>query len=179
QEIRETIEQSEKYKRELSNSGRQEEPKMTINTSEKPVFRLIEPEQKPNLKTSPAADFKKQKISPNTAEGKERLGLKDLAKLVEESGQGKVEFVSKGKDKKRGKRRSFKGKNKAEKAKNTPNPTPVVPSVKPEIEYREKSVVEINPNHNSLPLSTPVKRAEDFAAKDNSVDGFLAIKHDK
>ncbi len=152
---------------------------MTINTSEKPVFRLIEPEQKPNLNNSPVADFKKQKISPNTAEGKERLGLKDLAKLVEESGQGKVEFVSKGKDKKRGKRRSFKGKNKTEKAKNTPNPTPVVPSVKPEIEYREKSVVEINPNHNSLPLSTPVKRAEDFAAKDNSVDGFLAIKHDK
>ena len=180
QEIRETIEQSEKYKRELSDSGRQEEPKMVINTSEKPVFRLIEPEQKPNLKTSPAADFKKQKISPNTAEGKERLGLKDLAKLVaDKNSQGKVEFVNKVKEKRKGKKRSRKPNNRAEKTEKSANPTPVVPSVKPEIEYREKSVVEINPNHNSLPLSTPVKRAEDFAAKDNSVDGFLAIKHDK
>ena len=180
QEIRETIEQSEKYKRELSDSGRQEEPKMVINTSEKPVFRLIEPEQKPNLKTSPAADFKKQKISPNTAEGKERLGLKDLAKLVaDKNSQGKVEFVNKVKEKRKGKKRSRKPNNRAEKTEKSANPTPVVPSVKPEIEYREKSVVEINPKHDSLPLSTPVKRAEDFAAKDNSVDGFLAIKHDK
>ena len=186
-EIRETIEQSEKYKRELSNSGRQEEPKMVINTSEKPVFKPVTTEQKPNLKYSdPVADFKRQKLSPNTAEGKERLGLKDLAKLVEETGQGKVEFVPKGKDnKKKGKKRFSKNKRekaekKAEKkVENTPKSTPVVPSVKPTIEYQEKSVVEINPSHTSLPLSTPVKRTDEFASKDNSVDGFLAIKHDK
>ena len=49
--------------------------------------------------------------------------------------------------------------------------------VKPEVEYQEKSTVDIRPSHNSLPLSTPVKRTEDFANKDNSVDGFLSIKH--
>ena len=49
--------------------------------------------------------------------------------------------------------------------------------VRPEVEYQEKSTVDIHPSHNSLPLSTPVKRTEDFAGKDNSVDGFLSIKH--
>ena len=58
-------------------------------------------------------------------------------------------------------------------------PTPKVAPVKPEVEYQEKSSVTINPSHNSLPLSTPVKKTENYAAKDNSVDGFLAIKHDK
>ena len=186
-EIRETIEQSEKYKRELSNSGRQEEPKLVINTSEKPVFKPVATEQKPNTRfADPVADFKKQKLSPNTAEGKERLGLKDLAKLVEETGQGKVEFVPKGKDnKKKGKKRFSKNKREKvekkveKKVENLPKSTPVVPSVKPTIEYQEKSVVEINPSHTSLPLSTPVKRTDEFASKDNSVDGFLAIKHDK
>ena len=177
-EIRETIEQSEKYKRELSDSGRQEEPKLVINTSEKPVFKPVSTEQKPNTKfADPVADFKKQKLSPNAAEGKERLGLKDLAKLVaDKNAQGKVEFVKKGKNEKKGKKSFKKPKNKGKKQQ---NPTPVVPSVKPEVEYQEKSVVEIHPSHNSLPLSTPVRRADEFAGKDNSVDGFLAIKHEK
>lgn len=92
-EIRETIEQSEKYKKELSDSGRQDSPKMVINTG-KPVFMPVKNEQKPNFKNpTPQADFMRSKLSPNAAEGKERLGLKDLAKLAEEkSGQGKVEF---------------------------------------------------------------------------------------
>ena len=50
-------------------------------------------------------------------------------------------------------------------------------AIKPSVEYQEKSTVEIRPSHNSLPLSTPVKHTEDFASKDNSVDGFLSIKH--
>ena len=76
-EIKETIEQSEKYKKELSDSGRQE-------------VLQVRPEQKPNFKyqpkfpknPTPQGDMIKQKISPNTAEGKESLGLKDLAKLA-------------------------------------------------------------------------------------------------
>ena len=209
-EIRETIEQSEKYKRELSDSGRQEEPKLVINTSEKPVFKPVSTEQKPNTKfANPVADFKKQKLSPNAAEGKERLGLKDLAKLVaDKNAQGKVEFVKKEKNEKKGKKTFKKSKNKGKKQQNS---TSVVPSVKPkfetparsvvetpvkpvvktsvgsivdtpvkpEVEYQEKSVVEITPSHHSLPLSTPVKRTDEFAGKDNSVDGFLAIKHEK
>ena len=76
-EIKETIEQSEKYKKELSDSGRQE-------------VLMVRPEQKPNFKyqpkfpknPTPQGDMIKQKISPNAAEGKESLGLKDLAKLA-------------------------------------------------------------------------------------------------
>lgn len=86
-EIRETIEQSEKYKKELSDSGRQEEVKMVINTKEKPVFApvpsKVKSEQKPNkLQPTPQGDLIRMKLSPNVAEGKERLGLKDLAQLV-------------------------------------------------------------------------------------------------
>ncbi len=70
EEIRETIEQSEKYKKELSDSGRQEPANEKTG-------------QKPNLKSTPKMEFKKMKLSPNAAEEKTgRLGLKDLGKLV-------------------------------------------------------------------------------------------------
>ena len=164
-EIRETIEQSEKYKKELSDSGRQE-VSTPVFTHVKPSYQKVE--QKPNLvkPSSPKEDFKRQNLSPNAAEGKERAGLKDLAKLVaektnEEKGKGKA------KNKK-------KGKKAPQKTNNTPKTTP---EVTPEIEYKEKNTVTINTNHNPLPLSTPVKDPSDYANKDNSVDGFLAIKH--
>ena len=84
-EIRDTIEQSEKYKKELSDSGRQGQEKGTIaiehgggRKSKEEIYRF---------------DFRKQKLSPNKAEGKESLGLKDLAKAVaekeKEEGKGK------------------------------------------------------------------------------------------
>ena len=176
-EIRETIEQSEKYKRELSDSGRQE-PKLVINSSSRNT------EHKPNLKHSPTpqGDLIRAKLSPNAAEGKERLGLKDLARLAGEVGEGKVEFkVEKGKS------NNKKGKKRFKKNKKQSKSTPVVPPVKnsersatpvkPEVEYQEKSTVTIRPNHDSLPLSTPVERTDRHAEKDNSVDGFLSIKH--
>ena len=62
-------------------------------------------------------------------------------------------------------------------AKTSPITTSKSGAIKPSVEYQEKSTVEIRPSHNSLPLSTPVKHTEDFASKDNSVDGFLSIKH--
>ncbi len=221
-EIRETIEQSEKYKKELADSGRQESQ---AGTAEKPVFRpLSATEQKPNTKhrPTPQGDFIRQKISPNAAEGKESLGLKDLASLMG-AAQGKDEVAEKEKPEKQGKKTSSnnelkpvntpsrKQKNRRKKSKNSPNKgskvdvpkkveTPKVKpveqkstpeaspvsqpskssensSVKPGVEYQEKSTVTITPSHNSLPLSTPVKDGDKFAKKDNSVDGFLAIKH--
>lgn len=168
-EIREAIEQSEKYKRELSDSGRQDnEPKLVINSAEHGNFRRTE--QRPNFKVAPTpqGDLIRSKMSPNTVEGKDRLGLKDLAKLAEKMGEGKVEFNVK----KTGKKKPKKNKNSKNKKKKT-HSSPV----KPEVEYQEKSTVTINPSHNSLPLSTPVERADKHAEKDNSVDGFLAIKH--
>ncbi len=172
-EIRATIEQSEKYKKELSDSGRQDEPKLVISTSEKPVFRPVRssnPEQKPNLKTStPQADFRRQNLSPNEAEGKESLGLKDLARIVEAGKQETKKPADGGRNKKvsRGKKTLKREKE------NVSIPAPV----KPEVEYQEKSTVQIQPSNKPISLSEPVKRADEYAEKDNSVDGFLAIKH--
>ena len=191
-EIRETIEQSDKYKKELSDSGRQEEPKLIINTKEKPVFQPVRrdtapsapvrrTEQKPNLRRrpTPQEDFRKQNLSPNTAEGKERLGLKDLAKLV--TLDEKRNSTSVVEPKTKGSSATKKGKNsKSRNKKGNRRPQKVAPattSVRPGVEYQEKSTVEIKPSHNSLPLSTPVKDTENYAPKDNSVDGFLSIKH--
>lgn len=267
-EIRETIEQSEKYKRELSDSGRQPEPKLVIDTNEKPVFRpvntrddsrrsrdnsfSIHPEHKPNVRfvPTPQADLRKSGLSPNAAEGKERLGLKDLAKLVgaqgiddslEEKGKSAPghkadskkaankannnafnktadKAIDKpadkpSKNKKRNAKKRDAAARKGKKHSEKSSETPVVPSgeaknapvktgktpvkaapthdtsvsgdkngvvpapVRPEVEYQEKDTISIHPSHHSLPLSTPVKRTEDFADKDNSVDGFLSIKH--
>ncbi len=78
EEIRVTIEQSEKYKKELSDSGRaagSESGNMAGNEQRpnKPQFQYT---------PSPQSDFRKLKMSPNAAEGKERLGLKDLGALA-------------------------------------------------------------------------------------------------
>ena len=167
-EIRATIEQSEKYKKDLSDSGRQEEPKLVINTSEKPVFRPVRTEQKPNLKRSPQAEFRRQNLSPNTAEGKERLGLKDLAKLAEARETNKTEKTKSEKGKK-----AKRGKKAIKNHKNNSFPTPV----KPEVEYQEKTAVKIEPSKTPISLSTPIKSPDNYAEKDNSVDGFLSIKH--
>ena len=97
-EIRETIEQSEKYKKELSDSGRAageagnnnliDGQEITI-AHDAPVFKY-QPEQKPNFKpkarpATPKEEFRRQKLSPDAAEGKtDRPTLKDLGKMVEE-----------------------------------------------------------------------------------------------
>ncbi|MBR0488329.1 type IV secretion system DNA-binding domain-containing protein [Candidatus Saccharibacteria bacterium] len=100
-EIRETIEQSEKYKKELSDSGRDAgmagsntgmfmpvfapvSGNNTSNASGNNASSMRRTEQKPNYRPSvtPQADFRRMNLSPNAAEGKERLGLKDLAALV-------------------------------------------------------------------------------------------------
>jgi hypothetical protein len=82
-EIKDTIEQSEKYKKVLSDSGREAGSQAVFSpaTEQKPNFAYKPKFPKP---ATPQGDFMKQHLSPNTAEGKERLGLKDLAKLVSE-----------------------------------------------------------------------------------------------
>ena len=91
-EIKETIEQSEKYKKELSDSGRLageqgtksswgsnygvEKAKLAEVEGPKPTF-IVSPD-------NPAASIKKAKLSPNKTVGKESAGLKDLKKILEE-----------------------------------------------------------------------------------------------
>lgn len=90
EEIRTTIEQSEKYKKELSDSGRQPADGEAGN-NEKSNFTFVpksRPEPRPAKKPfqpTPQQDFKKLKLSPNAAENKEnRPGLKDLKAMVQE-----------------------------------------------------------------------------------------------
>jgi hypothetical protein len=98
EEIRKVIEAAEKYKEELSNSGRQ--PQEYFNPSNPSLeyttaYQRPHPttEHKPNLKPAfahtPKTDFKKQKLSPNTAEQKSAAPtLKDLSKLYTEKQKG-------------------------------------------------------------------------------------------
>ncbi len=82
-EIRENIEAAEKWKKNLSDSGREAGERGAIlnpeapRPAEKPVYSYV---------PTPQQDFRKQKISPNQAQGEEQSGnsLKDLAKLVQE-----------------------------------------------------------------------------------------------
>ncbi len=114
-EIRETIEQSEKYKQELSDSGRQpglEGQGQGTSKSEKPVFSPVPtPVRTPVRKVehTPQGDFRRAKLSPNAAEGKDRPGLKDLAKLIgEENLAVNNENHKKGENKKNKSRKSDK-----------------------------------------------------------------------
>ena len=124
-EIRETIEQSEKYKKELSDSGR--EAGMAGNNAGGESGRFdgfggfgdtgsfgraggqgggswqndatyrSKTEQRPNFRfvPTPQADLRRTGMSPNQAEGKERLGLKDLAALVGATEAGEVTVAEK------------------------------------------------------------------------------------
>ncbi|MDO4526913.1 MAG: type IV secretion system DNA-binding domain-containing protein [Candidatus Saccharibacteria bacterium] len=91
-EIRQNIEQAERYKKELSDSGRQTgEARVAAESKSGDSEMVFIPltEHKPNThhfrhEPTPQGDFRKAKLSPNTAEGKNRPGLKDLARLVEE-----------------------------------------------------------------------------------------------
>ena len=166
-EIRDTIEQAEKYKKELSDSGKQAEDGERVN--------IPHTEQKPNFKyiPSPQAEFRKAKLSPNTAEGKTaRPGLKDLARLVNE--QAGNESTPE-KPEKQGKNRGKKGKyQRGKKA-----PRAMDPHVK--VEFQEKSPAEVpTSKRQSSPvsLSTPVNNPDNYDPKDVSADGFLAVKHD-
>lgn len=83
-EIRANIEAAEKWKKDLSDSGREagmrgSEPKQPTAAApaEKPTYKFV---------PTPQQDFRKQKISPNQAQGEESTGngLKDLSKLLGE-----------------------------------------------------------------------------------------------
>ena len=100
-EIRETIEQSEKYKKELSDSGRinPAEEQGTNWGSNYGVERIHVSGPKPTFITnsgkevtvSSPADVKKSKLSPNAASGKQSAGLKDLKKILDEQKAEKAE----------------------------------------------------------------------------------------
>ena len=75
-QIRETIEQSEKYKQELSNSGRQ--PADKAPRENLPTLTFIN--GKPSMS---AKAFDTKKFSPNTVTNQAKPGLKDLKEILE------------------------------------------------------------------------------------------------
>ena len=143
-EIRETIEQSEKYKKELSDSGR--------------IANEIHSEQKPNLRYqfTPQADFRRQNISPNTAEGKVRLGLKDLAKLVNEAEKKIEPLTEKDREEKNNSKKAKKQRGKKTMQVSTPVSSPVATK-----KEDEKQVSTPAPNNSQSPYD----------------DGVLTIQH--
>ncbi|MBQ6149724.1 type IV secretion system DNA-binding domain-containing protein [Candidatus Saccharibacteria bacterium] len=183
-EIKETIEQAEKYKEELSNSGRAAgsapvfAPVSTSVPSPviSPVDKIETTEQKPNKRPrTPQGDFMKAKLSPNAAEGKDRPGLKDLAKLAEQVAGNEDKAEKTGNDKKVGnepkKPNKHKNKNKrrGKKALN--------PHVK--VEFQEKSAAKVPTSKRQaspVSLSTPVSNPDNYESKDVSADGFKAAR---
>lgn len=81
-EIKATIEQAEKYKTELKNSGRQAQ-----NTLEEQQGIITSPKTPYTFRRNPSPrdNFRKMKLSPNQIEEKSRPGLKDLSKLVQKA----------------------------------------------------------------------------------------------
>lgn len=189
-EIRETIEQSEKYKRELSDSGREAGSGLSAGSSSGVTPRT---EQKPNLKYqfTPQADFRRQNLSPNAAEGKDRPGLKDLAKLVEEAGgltedkkrenpvnpaEAAAPKIAENREKQgknKSKKRSGKGR-RGEKTLKAATSTPVnspVASVNSGTSTGAAAEVSTAPASATKPAD---KNSADFK---ESGDGFIAIQH--
>ena len=79
-EIRANIEAAEKWKKDLSDSGREAGERGSQSQSQpksKPTYAFV---------PTPQQDFRKQKISPNAAQGEDKSGngLKDLGKLLGE-----------------------------------------------------------------------------------------------
>ena len=60
---------------------------------------------------------------------------------------------------------------------NNPMTEPKAPVITPDIEYREKSAAPIDTNERSIDLSRAVKDPSNYAGRDNSMDGFLSIRH--
>ncbi|MBQ3293142.1 type IV secretion system DNA-binding domain-containing protein [Candidatus Saccharibacteria bacterium] len=215
-EIRETIEQAERYKKDLSDSGRvageaganNEVVFMPVSNNSRQIhhehtsgYLSVAPErsslnnrgdtsnnteQKPNLKS----DFMKAKLSPNTAEGKNRPGLKDLARLVGEqqisekeqgAGEQKAPKAPKEagnqkpkKDKNTGKKKKSGNSGKNQRGKKAMR-TAMNPHLK--VEYQEKSTAKVPTSRKQaspVSLSTPVEDPDNYEDKDVSADGFKA-----
>lgn len=154
-EIRETIEQSEKYKKELSDSGRaagmmSEQINNSYTTRGNfTVQPAAKPEHKPNTfqyQPTPQSDFRKLKMSPNAAEGKDRPTLKDLATLAaakQEQGNTTPEGV--------------------ETAKATPNTQPTPAGNQPNALEGHQQATGTKKNHNRYNKAKSRKSRQDQA----------------
>ena len=140
-QIRETIEQSEKYKQELSNSGRQ--PADKAPRENLPTLTFIN--GKPSMSAKP---FDAKKFSPNTVTNQAKPGLKDLKEILEAKTSAQTHSESQSQsttqNQEQGNTPLFVNHGTSTPI-STKNPTPISTSVSTK-----------NPAPNSNPVSTPV-----------------------
>ena len=206
EEIRETIEASEKYKKELSDSGRlageqgiadtnSETPKFVFKTADiqssksfNPEAARVKAEQKPyrpKKPETPADEFKKLKLSPNTAEEKtDRLGLKDLGKILEEKGITPEENP-KGNNKDKKKKKRDRRNKKKDKTNTVPTSNSSLNPTAPVVETSQE-VPSVPPKPATAPDPSSVTPHRDingdgfyFRDSSRSSEGFLSISHHK
>ena len=172
-EIRETINQSEKYKRELSNSGRvagQNSQKLQGSTSVKIPGLELKTGQKPNLKP---ADLRK--VSPNSVSGEDRPTLKDLGKLAEKQKSEKSAKSAAIFSEPAGKQPAAKPhRKKSHKSKKADSP--LVTPVKTSKATPKATSKHPSKHKSSTPVKTPVKHAK-HSASDHKDDHLLTIEH--
>ena len=175
-EISENINQSEKYKRELSDSGRvvgQNGQKLQGSTPVKIPGLELKTRQKPNLKP---ADLRK--ISPNSVSGESHPTLKDLGKLVATEKSTKPATKSKKPAGKQSASKSHHKKSPKHKKADSPSPTPV--KTPKTAKTTPKATPKVTPKHpSSTPVTTPIKEIKhpNKTPDSHPNDHLLTIEH--
>ena len=162
----------EKYRKTLSDSGREagERGSQVAEKGTKPVFQL-----------TPQADFRKQKISPNQAQGEAEAGktngLKDLSKLIGE--KAKETAAVEAEKAKKPEMMVLKNENTGM-VRVVPVGTPLE---KGEVNYSERKQTEEEthqvdrPVFNSPNIQSAVVEVEEEEQKDNSVEDLRNHRH--
>ena len=175
-EISENINQSEKYKRELSDSGRvvgQNGQKLQGSTPVKIPGLELKTRQKPNLKP---ADLRK--ISPNSVSGESHPTLKDLGKLVATEKSTKPATKSKKPAGKQSASKSHHKKSPKHKKADSPSPTPV--KTPKTAKTTPKATPKVTPKHpSSTPVTPPIKEIKhpNKTPDSHPNDHLLTIEH--
>ena len=198
-EIRETIEASEKYKRELSASGKPSGEQGIITNSAPPKFmfkssdiqksKSYKPEAarfkaeqkpyKPPRELTPQEQFKKLKLSPSEAEEKsDRPSLKDLGKLFAEkkseekpeNEQGIISSSEKPSKRSKSRKKRQKRERKAAQVQPTSSPKPVAPNP-------ASLAAPKLPNASNPPLDKNGDGIISLHEQSEASEGFLSISH--
>ena len=198
-EIRETIEASEKYKRELSASGKPSGEQGIITNSAPPKFmfkssdiqksKSYKPEAarfkaeqkpyKPPRELTPQEQFKKLKLSPSEAEEKsDRPSLKDLGKLFAEkkseekpeNEQGIISSSEKPSKRSKSRKKRQKRERKAAQVQPTSSPKPVAPNP-------ASLAAPKLPNSSNPPLDKNGDGIISLHERSGASEGFLSISH--
>lgn len=166
-EIKETIEQADRYKKDLSDSGRAAGEQGTKSNQTK---------QNPNKPGNPQYEFKKLKLSPNAAEEKtNRPGLKDLSRLVaEQQATEKTDETGNQSNSPSGKnrRKNNRNRNNRNNTRDALNRTAKAISDNPSRSQQRKQITK------TLSSNAKPERRADFDAQGAPKSGYASDLHD-